>query len=435
MSYQHTVSTTPVDGVAPDILSAARALPPATSLLDLPAPLLDDIVSRALQLGANTWASTCFALFQRALLHAPAFSIRLSRLRFDHSPRVMAALRARTSRLALTLELKQRHNSGPHDNRSIRERAMALGFSLSFARELVESFPSLTALSLHGCSISCSGLASLLSHPHLSLQLQQLDLTRTTILLPQRPTGFGSVTMATIFHGARLMQLSLDLDIMNKPSLQPLAQHLTKLHISLFNPMGISVSLDHSLAVVSGLSLLQVLRVTGVREGYDLRTLLHVLPRLHTLQMPDTTFWDEVLDALLAATQLTSIQLASIYSPDSSRAEAPCSWQSLELTGGIDLASAAFLPLHSLTQPLVLGKLEYTRQIEFESDLVDLVSAAVRNLTQACRVPVTIKALELHMVGNMPSRQISALLQPLRNCCSGPVAITYKRWWTHALSC
>ncbi|KAJ9509563.1 hypothetical protein QJQ45_011229 [Haematococcus lacustris] len=313
---------------------------------------------------------------------------------------------------------------------------MALGFSLSFARELLESFPSLTALSLHGCSISCNGLASLLSHPHLSLQLQQLDLTRTTFLLPQRPTGFGSVTMATLFHGARLKELSLDLDIINMPSLQPLAQHLTKLHISLSNPMGISVRLDHSLAVVSGPSLLQVLRVTGVREGYGLRPhVLHDLPQLHTLQMPDTTVWDEVLDTLLAATQLTNIQLASIYSPDSSRAGAPCSWQSLELTGGIDLASAAFLPLHSLTQPLVLGKLEYTRQLEYESDLVDLVSAAVRNLTQACRVPVTIKPLELHMVGNMPSRQMSALLQPLRNCCSGPVAITYKRWWTHALSC
>ncbi|GFH13342.1 PDZ_3 domain-containing protein [Haematococcus lacustris] len=65
----------------------------------------------------------------------------------------------------------------------------------------------------------------------LALQLQQLDLTGTSILQAQQPDQTGAVTLATLFQGLRLKRLSLDVDYEDMPSLQPLAQHLTQLHI------------------------------------------------------------------------------------------------------------------------------------------------------------------------------------------------------------
>ncbi|GFH19205.1 hypothetical protein HaLaN_16114 [Haematococcus lacustris] len=47
------------------------------------------------------------------------------------------------------------------------------------------------------------------------------------------------------------------------------------------------------------------------------------------------------LDTLLAATQITSLQLDTIEGLGTSYADAPCSWQRLELTGGIDWKPAA----------------------------------------------------------------------------------------------
>ncbi|KAJ9504735.1 hypothetical protein QJQ45_009115 [Haematococcus lacustris] len=130
-------------------------------------------------------------------------------------------------------------------------------------------------------------------------------------------------------------------------------------------------------------------------EGHHLPGLLQALPQLHTLQLPDAAVeGQEQLDALLAATQLTSIQLNSLQRLTSSCADVPCSWQRLELTGFVDCATATYLPLHSLTQPLVLGALATTMA---RNDDCDRLAAAVHNLTQACKVPVRVKVLRLNM--------------------------------------
>ncbi|GFH29554.1 hypothetical protein HaLaN_28237, partial [Haematococcus lacustris] len=83
---------------------------------------------------------------------------------------------------------------------------------------------------------------------------------------------------------------------------------------------------------------------------------------------------------------LTNIQLYSINGLTSSRADVPCSWQRLELTAStwsIPATTAAYLPLHSLTHPLLLSTLEINSQ-----NSTALVTAAVHNLTQTCKVPV-----------------------------------------------
>ncbi|KAJ9522413.1 hypothetical protein QJQ45_008306 [Haematococcus lacustris] len=112
---------------------------------------------------------------------------------------------------------------------------------------------------------------------------------------------------------------------------------------------------------------------------------------------------EEELDALLAATQITAMQLGSVVELGSSRATAPCTWQRLQLTNCINSATAAYLPLHSLTHSLLLGGLVVEMAengdegivVEMAEDPTRVAAAAVHNLTQASKVPVRIALLEL----------------------------------------
>ncbi|KAJ9519656.1 hypothetical protein QJQ45_013286 [Haematococcus lacustris] len=285
------------------------------------------------------------------------------------------------------------------------------------AERLLDSFPCLTALSIQGFSVTCSGLASLLSHPQLSLQLQCLDLSGSTILRPGstilQPEQPGAVTLSSLFHGLRLRQLSLDAGSGAPllPDLQPLAQHLTQLCIG--------QAKAPAMVVLGQVPLLQVLTLAG-QSSLDclpqLLQLLPALPQLHTLQLPEAEIRQQQLDALLAATQITSVQLMSVGFT-SSHAAAPCSWQRLELTGSISYGTASCLPLHSLTQPLVLGRFVLSAPAPYDdsengdyenesdedegrgeptwSEIMYGVAAAVRNLTQACKVAVEINVLQV----------------------------------------
>ncbi|KAL6755473.1 hypothetical protein V8C86DRAFT_213858 [Haematococcus lacustris] len=228
------------------------------------------------------------------------------------------------------------------------------------------------------------GLASLITHPQLHLQLQRLDLSSTRTKQLQRPEQPGAVTLNNLFQGIRLKQLSLYTG----------DQH-----------QGGAVSL---LKALGSLPELEVLTVKGAGSTRGLPELLPALPRLHTLLFPDAGLSSQQeFDALLAATQLTSLLLSDVKWLTESRAERACSWQRLEVTGTLDYTSAAYLPLHSLTQPLLVGKLRYSNyrycdeehdendEYEVMGDVSEVVAAAVHNLTQACRVPVKIKVLSL----------------------------------------
>ncbi|GFH20288.1 hypothetical protein HaLaN_17383 [Haematococcus lacustris] len=188
------------------------------------------------------------------------------------------------------------------------------------------------------------------------------------------------------------------------------------------------------------LAQLQVLTMSYLDGLEGLTELLQALPQLHTLQLPAVTVWEQDLDTLLAATQITSIQLDTVGKSRTSYADAPCSWQRLELTWLREWTTFAYLPLHSLSQPLVLGELH----IRVE-DIADReVAAALHRLAYACKVPVQIKKVRLSMLSWDQQRtgpsvitpallqqqrvdlaQLVALLQPLQSCFVGKV-LPYK---------
>ncbi|KAL6757213.1 CobW/HypB/UreG, nucleotide-binding domain-containing protein [Haematococcus lacustris] len=80
------------------------------------------------------------------------------------------------------------------------------------------------------------------------------------------------------------------------------------------------------------------------------------LPSLHTLLLLQDTVHGDQVDVLLAATQITHLQVYSIGCLIFSRVSAACSWRQLEVEE-MDWLSAAHLPLHSLTHPLQLALL------------------------------------------------------------------------------
>ncbi|KAL6762763.1 hypothetical protein V8C86DRAFT_547541 [Haematococcus lacustris] len=445
-----------VSGVPVKAPPAVDELVLATTLPKLLPELLDNIAHR-LPKGRETLARICFGLFEKGLLNAPAFRLQLDRQCCDRllSPRVIAALRTRKCKLAITLELPRAQGS-----RLVAEVLEKLGMcsavtacklssledpslvphtpldcSRSLAQCLVDSFPSLTSLSLHNYAIPCNDLASLLSYPQLAPQLQQLDLSSTTIQ-PERPEP-GAATLANLFHASRLKQLSLLISGMAGegrnmpllPNLQPLSQHLTELCLMLQS--GVVRSPDKFIAALQPLTQLQVLTITRLSHLGGLPKLLQGLPHLHTLQLPCAVVsGQEQLTSLLAATQLTSIQLNSVEGLTSSRADLPCSWQRLELTGYADCASAAHLPLHTLTHPLVLGELLIRTD---QGDNCDRVEAAVHNLTQACSVPVRINVLRLGMARqeHVKVQQLVPLLQGLHNCSWEMVCVSQ---WARRMS-
>ncbi|KAJ9524519.1 hypothetical protein QJQ45_019623 [Haematococcus lacustris] len=365
----------PEAGSAAEAPPAADASATAPSLLDLPAVLLSDITCQAMQLNPA--------------LHIKADSQWCKQLL---SPRIAAALQARTSKLALTLqqpeaqasrhyveelenilaalgscasveacklsssatvrqqELLSAHRRRGfdvlmlHDIDSDRDASRAcltvdLDCTLGLARCLQASFPGLTALTLTGYSVTCTALADLLSHTQLSLSLQQLDLIDTTIMPPEQP-GPGAAALARMFDRCRLKQLSLNsISIqLALPNMQPLAQFLT--HLTVVSDW---YTLEHYKAALCLLTELQYLCIPQLGSIVGLtKDLLQDLPCLRTLHLPQTDVDDEhQLDALLAATQLVSVQLESVKRLSSSRAAAPCSWRRLQLTGDIDCGNTS----------------------------------------------------------------------------------------------
>ncbi|KAL6759654.1 hypothetical protein V8C86DRAFT_1257481 [Haematococcus lacustris] len=458
-----SVVSTPVE--AP---STSLGLAPRTSLMGLPTELLRDVARRAIQLGAGGALSlTCRAFSNTNLSHAPSLHIQLNspgcdqflsgRSQFQLFTPIDAVLRARTCKLALALEHQQDQHTGEYimlvanvlkklgscaaveacKLGSLQGPSLVppepLSFSPDLAQCLVGSFPSLTSLSFHGYEIPCRDLATLLSHPQLALQLQQLDLNNTTITNAERSEP-GAATLDNPFQASSLKQLSLFIQggvgehEPLLPNLQPLSSHLTQLCI--LHEWQVVLCLKRVIVALQPLAQLQVLTFSDrlpppTLPAWDLEWLpglLQALPRLHTLQLPGVTVrGQQQLNTLLAATQLTSIQLRSVEGLPLMYVDCedvPCSWQRLELTGSVDCFTVARLPLHSLTQPLVLEELVIGSYCD-----CDEVEDAVHNLTQACRVPVRFKALCLYMSDvstaaeqHVQLQELVAELQALNHC-------------------
>ncbi|KAL6757217.1 hypothetical protein V8C86DRAFT_1709189 [Haematococcus lacustris] len=220
---------------------------------------------------------------------------------------------------------------------------------------LAASYPSLTSLTLRSFQLSSTQLGRLLSHPALLPRLKHLDVCGTDILINVQPSS-------SPFTGSRLQQLRLGWGYWDfTPHLAPLAPHLTQLEVASaeINDSGFVGSLSRLAVAVGTLTCLQSLKfdLDDLEAGdWFLPLLVPVLaslPSLHTLLLLQDTVHGDQVDVLLAATQITHLQVYSISCLALSRVSAACSWRQLEVEE-MDWLSAAHLPLHSLTHPLQL---------------------------------------------------------------------------------
>ncbi|KAJ9532573.1 hypothetical protein QJQ45_010686 [Haematococcus lacustris] len=247
-----------------------------------------------------------------------------------------------------------------------------------FSAALAASFPSLTSLTLQKCSMSIGHLANAIN-PLLLPRLLHLDLEYASITHEGQP---GS----SPFIGSRLHTLSLYgiFDVHQFLSgLLPLPATLTQLEVTdVTEEQWDWVRLA---AAVSSLTELQQLRLTDENKGlYEsgpgpmalLSALAH-LPSLHTLVMDDYVVGQEQLDALLALTQITRLEVYGFSGLTSSRASAACSWRQLK-AHTMDWVTAAYLPLHSLTHPLWLHRLVG----DVKEPSIEVLAAAELNLCE-----------------------------------------------------
>ncbi|KAJ9532163.1 hypothetical protein QJQ45_003926 [Haematococcus lacustris] len=247
-----------------------------------------------------------------------------------------------------------------------------------FSAALAASFPSLTSLTLQKCSMSIGHLANAIN-PLLLPRLLHLDLVYASITqqgLPGRSP----------FIGSRLQTLSLYgiFDVHQFLSgLLPLPATLTQLEVTdVYEEPWDWVRLA---AAVSSLTQLQQLRLTDAYRAWHkggpgpmalLSALAH-LPSLHTLEVDEYLVGQDQLDALLALTQITRLELFEFTCLTSSRASAACSWRQLDVKI-LDWVTATFLPLHSLTHPLHLTRLVG----DIEEPSVEVPAAAELNLCE-----------------------------------------------------
>ncbi|KAJ9532179.1 hypothetical protein QJQ45_003936 [Haematococcus lacustris] len=214
---------------------------------------------------------------------------------------------------------------------------------------LVTSFPSLTSLTFKHGRMSIDNLAQAITHPLLLPRLVHLDLQG--ILTAH---GGDQLHMSP-FIGSRLQRLSL----------------------------GGWVEVDGEREFLSGLvdevfpPHLNQLEVTDSLGLTALLLALAHLPSLHTLKMEGYVEGQQQLHALLKLTQITRLEVYGFRGLTSSRASADCSWRELKIWR-LDWVSAANLPLHSLTHPLHLVRLEKLG----EEPSLEVLAAAELNLCE-----------------------------------------------------
>ncbi|KAJ9532566.1 hypothetical protein QJQ45_010693 [Haematococcus lacustris] len=248
-----------------------------------------------------------------------------------------------------------------------------------FSAALAASFPSLTSLTFKDVRLSISDLAQAINHPLLLPRLLHLDLLEADI------TDEGDLGRSP-FIGSRLQKLSLpaanDLNLRFEPEflsgLLPLPPTLTQLEVSSLG----SGEWSTLAAVMSSLTQLQELSLsydcnkTG-SEPMELLLAPAHLPSLHTLFIDEYVEGQEQLDALLALTQITCLEVYGFSGLTSSWASADCSWRRLKVRQ-LDWVTAAYLPLHSLTHPLRLHQL--VKDVEDPS--IEVLAAAEFNLCE-----------------------------------------------------
>ncbi|KAJ9532218.1 hypothetical protein QJQ45_003888 [Haematococcus lacustris] len=256
----------------------------------------------------------------------------------------------------------------------------------SNAAALAASFPSLTSLTLDGGRISIGHFARAINHPLLLPRLLHLDLEYASVIhkgqLGRSP-----------FIGSRLQTLRLHLrgdwsgveeEREFLSGLVPLPPTLTQLTVTGLVDVE-QYDWVRLAAAVSSLTQLHQLKLLDEDRDCSftgpgpmaLLPALAPLPSLHTLVVDDIMVGQEQLDALLELTQITSLELYGFSGLTTSNASAACSWRQLKVRV-LDWVSAAHLPLHSLTHPLHLVRLEKLS----EEPSIELLAAAELNLCE-----------------------------------------------------
>ncbi|KAJ9533226.1 hypothetical protein QJQ45_018349 [Haematococcus lacustris] len=247
-----------------------------------------------------------------------------------------------------------------------------------FSAALAASFASLTSLTFSYVRLSIGNLAKAINHPLLLPKLKHLDLQGARI------THEGDLGMSPYI--GRLERLSLsgwvegDVEHVVLQVLEPLPPTLTQLEVGdLGNgDRGVWSTLA---AAVRSLTQLQQLLLTNDCDttGPGLMELLLALahlPNLHTLLIDGDVEGQEKLDALLALTQITRLEVYG-FSGLTSGVSAACSWRQLKVRV-LDWVSAAYLPLHSLTHPLRLHKVV----MDVKDPSIEVLAAAELNLCE-----------------------------------------------------
>ncbi|KAJ9532168.1 hypothetical protein QJQ45_003919 [Haematococcus lacustris] len=256
---------------------------------------------------------------------------------------------------------------------------------------LASSFPTLTSLTVRMNRIYIGHLANAINHPQLLSRLLHLDIMGAEIIHEDQ-------LFRSPFVGSTLQTLSLSGRVTVNGEhkflwdLLPLPRTLTQLQVSGWHSH--RWNWDRLAAAVSSLTQLQQLKLYDEdrycrTRGPGLTALLRAvvtLPSLHTLVMINIVEGQEQLDALLALTQITRLELQGFSGLTSSRASADCSWRELKIWR-LDWVTAPYLPLHSLTHPLRLHEL--VKGIEEPSE--EVLAAAELNLCERNQA-----GLELH---------------------------------------
>ncbi|KAJ9505330.1 hypothetical protein QJQ45_010624 [Haematococcus lacustris] len=256
---------------------------------------------------------------------------------------------------------------------------------------LTAAYPSLTGLTLDDLQMTFTQLSKLVCHPVLLSQLQWLDISG--LCMCNGDDSEAGEPGSSPFTGLRLRQLSLGYgDWDYEPHLAPLAPHLTQLGAtSTREPESLAAAV-HSLTNLQHLSL-------GID---DTEALLEVvlpalaqLPSLHTLELPENDVGQAALDQLLALTQVTFLCVRCFKDIALSRATAACSWRRLEVGiggWGLDWVTAAHLPLHSLTHPLQVSRLEGPVEVG-----VEVLAAAELNLCEHNKAGLEVEDMPLSL--------------------------------------
>jgi hypothetical protein len=257
---------------------------------------------------------------------------------------------------------------------------------------LAQAFPSLKKLQLEGCLITgLHDLNPLLLFP----QLRELHIVHCQLghwgwtALPQ---------LKKLPQLQRLVWLDKPLDQSLQhvvPRFDPgrICSTFAQLHQLTSITLG-STRIDMDPLVEVAAQLTQLVSVEVVHPEADidagqatdvlgcdkLEQLLSSCSLLTTLSMETVVLDQKGLDLLLAHPHITDVTLMAVSATES-RVDSPCAWRTLRLPGQVAIGTVAYVPLHSLMEPLPVEALLLPWDVD-EPNMPAVLLAATTRMAQ-----------------------------------------------------